>query len=284
MTVSGPIDAAPCRHEGAPAPYLVARTGDMLKSLSQHPEILAGYGLTVEEFHSAFPSAIEAVRGQMSASTSQRRDFLRKVLEHVVDTGLASVSVWPTYGQDTIYRLEVDDLGSVAIIQKGCPDGAHSSVSWEEPPWADETYLWWLCSSTSAHPGEHIVKGINRVRRRLLSDREGQLAGVIFHNELCGSPQRPCPKFGSAVIIDGVPVPPPCVYVMPERKPVEGDWNWNGRRNPKFPAVLARSFQIPKVEVDSFTGYVGFQSKASGDVRTRVTARFGLGLSSTYRS
>jgi hypothetical protein len=256
----------------------------MLKSLSQHPEILAGYGLTAEEFNSAFPSAIEAVRGQMSASTSQRRDFLRKVIEHVVDTGVATVTAWPTYGQDTIYRLEVDGLGSVAIIQKGCPDGAHSSVSWEEPSWADETYLWWLCSSTSAHPGEHIAKGINRVKRRLLSDRTGQLTGVIFHNELCGSPQRPCPKIASAVLIDGVQVPPPCVYVMPDREAADGDWNWNGRRSPKFPAVLARSFQISETEVDSFTGYVGFQSKANGDVRTRVTARFGLGLSSTYRS
>lgn len=220
----------------------------------------------------------------MSASTSNRRHFLASVLSHLVETGLASSLTSPSYGADTVYRLEVPGTGPIAIIQKGCPDGAHSSSRWTAPEWAQEVYLWWMCSSMKSHPGEHVVKGINRLRQRFESDPAWRLTGVIFHNELCGSVNRPCPKQSKAIEIAGRSVPPPCVYLVPESDEASSTLNWTGERKAVFPAILMRAFGIDDVEQPFFEGYVGFQRRNNADLRTSVTIRFGAGRSSTYRS
>lgn len=276
--------AAPCRHVGSPPTAVVERAAEAIKSLASHPEVLARYGISPKEFSSAFPAAIESVRGSMSASNSNRRQFLASVLNHVVDRGLATSVSAPVYGDDTVYRLGVPSIGTVAIIQKGCPDGAHSSVRWQAPDWAEETYLWWLCSSMKAHPGEHIMKGVNRLRGRFFSDASDTLSGVIFHNDLCGTPQRPCPKQAKSAFIDGQLVPAPCIYTMPERNSDEHAWNWNGSRQLKFPAVLLQAFGITTAEAELYTGFVGFQRKDNDTIRTAITTRYGAGRSSTFRS
>jgi len=264
---------------------VVARTVAAIKSLANHPEVLSQYGISPSEFTSALPSAIESVRGSMSASNADRRQFLFNVLTHIVDRGLATRVTKPDYGGDTVYRLDVPSAGAVAIIQKGCPDGAHSSLRWTVPDWAQETYLWWLCPSLKGHPGEHIVKGVNRLRRRFFADPQSRaLSGVIFHNDLCGTAQRPCPKQQLAAEIHGQLIPAPCVYTMPERQHDTTTWNWTGSRDLKFPAVLLQAFDIRAADAETFTGFVGFQRKANGTIRTTVTTRFGAGRSSTYRS
>lgn len=260
------------------------RTADAIKSLGTHPEVLARFGLSANEFNSALPAAIESVRGSMSASNSQRREFLKDLLSHLVERGLVSSVSEPTYGEDTIYRLVVPDVGDVAIIQKGCPDGAHSSLRWSVPPWAKETYLWWLCSSLGSHPGEHVAKGVNRLRKRFFSAEPGVLSGVIFHNELCGSPTRPCPKRELFAELGQRQVPAPCVYVMPERDSGASSWNWGDERRVLFPSILLQAFGIPERNIDSFVGFIGFQRKGDGGLRTNITTRFGAGRSTTARS
>ncbi|NEA30117.1 hypothetical protein [Streptomyces sp. SID13031] len=220
----------------------------------------------------------------MSASNAGRREYLAGVLGHLVDRGLVTNMSTPVYGDDTVYRLSVPNIGTVAIIQKGCPDGAHSSVRWTAPGWADETYLWWLCSSMKTHPGEHIAKGVNRLRQRFFSDAPDILSGVIFQNELCGSSVRPCPKRDRSVLIGTQRVPAPCIYTMPERANDASNWNWTGDRNLKFPAVLLAAFGISLSEAASFVGFVGFQRRDSGTLRTAITTRFGSGRSSTFRN
>lgn len=277
--------AAPCRHVGAPRTAVIDRAVAAIKSLANHPEVLAQYGISPSEFASALPSAIESARGSMSASNADRRQFLLGVLNHVVGRGLATSVSRPEYGEDTVYRLEVPSIGAVGIIQKGCPDGAHSSVRWTVPDWAQEAYLWWLCPSLKGHPGEHIAKGVNRLRGKFLAEPDSRpLSGVIFHNDLCGSPQRPCPKQTMAVEIDGRLLPAPCVYAMPERQNEGNGWNWVGGRQLKFPAVLLQAFDVMAADADTFTGFVGFQQKDNGVIRTSITTRFGAGRSSTYRS
>ena len=216
--------------------------------------------------------------------SSSRRQFLASLLDHLVDRGLVTNVTAPTYGEDTVYRVDVPDIGAVAIIQKGCPDGAHSSVNWSAPDWADETYLWWLCPSMKAHPGEHIAKGVNRLRQRFFSEAPDVLSGVIFHNELCGSSQRPCPKGERYATIAGQRVPAPCVYTMPERNPDTDSWNWNDNRKLKFPAVLLEAFNIRPSDSAAFVGFVGFQRRDNGALNTIITTRFGAGRSSSSRS
>lgn len=281
---TNPADAAPCRHAGAPLQAVVDRTARVVQELASHPGLLAEYGITAEEFDRALPQAIEAIRGKMSASNSTRREFLAKLLEHLLELGLATSLAVPEYGKDTVYRLEVPSIGSVAIIQKGCPDGAHSSTRWSIPDWATETYLWWLCPSMASHPGEHIVKGVNRIRKRFIDESGGVLSGIIFHNELCGTSLRPCPKISRNATIEGKTVPAPCIYSMPSRSGDGASWNWGGREKPKFPAILLSAFSIAENEAENFTGYVGFERRLNGALRTKVITRYGAGRSTTYRS
>lgn len=276
--------AAPCRHVGAPPPAVVERVSLVIRSLAQDESFLAKHGISPTEYHRALPAAVESLRGSMSASNSDRRQFLGQLFDHLVGVGLVTSVTTPAYGSDTVYRLAVPGVGSVAVIQKGCPDGAHSSVRWMVPDWADETYLWWLCSSTKSHPGEHISKGVNRLRQRFFSETPGVLDGIIFHNELCGGSARPCPKQSKSVNVGGRLTPPPCVYVMPRREGAAADWNWDGTRRLGFPAVLLRAFGIGMPDADSYVGYVGFQRRGNGNLRTTITSRFGAGRSTTFRN
>ena len=277
--------AAPCRHVGAPSDAVIDRTVEVLAALGDHPDVLARFGISSNEYTSALPAAIESLRGKMSASNSGRRAFLHRLLEHLVSRGVATSVVAPDYGEDTVYRVEVPSIGAVAIIQKGCPDGVHSSSKWKVPSWAVETYLWWVCPSLKAHPGEHIARGVNRLKAKFISeDGDDVLSGVIFHNETCGSALRPCPKQAMSISIDGEVVPPPCVYTMPARDSHGASWNWNGDREVKFPAVLLSAFGIRSEEADTYTGFVGFQRKSADSTRTVITTRYGPARTSSHRS
>jgi len=271
--------AAPCRHAGAPPADLVRRVIELVSGLSSDHKYLASQGLTADEYRLALPSAIETLRGSLAASNSARRKFLTSIFQAMTDRALIAGFEMPQYGDDTVYRLTIEQFGDVAIIQKGCPDGAHSSVRWSVPAWARESYLWWLCPSLAHEPGEHIVSGINRLRQRFFSETPGVLDRIIFHNELCGTAQRPCPKNDRALLLDDVSIPPPCIYVMPDRSADKAEWNWDGRLRRRFPEVLLRLFGIDDA---AYVGYVGFQRRGDA-TRTTVTSRFGTGRSTVFR-
>jgi hypothetical protein len=276
-------DAAPCRHAGAPPQTLVNSVVHLIRNLGSDEANLRRYGLSSEEYTAALPAAIETIRGSMSASSGTKRDFLESIFAAMHDAGALSAVQAPRYGDDTVYRLTVPDLGDVAVIQKGCPDGRHSSVAWAAPDWAQETYLWWVCNSTRFEPGDHIRRGINRLRQRFFSDAPDILDGVIFHSSLCGTAERRCPKTVGGIIVDGMAIPPPCIYIMPERNAQATEWNWNGTRLRRFPSVLLAAFGVPPASATVYTGYVGFQRRSSV-LRTGITARYGYGKSTTFRS
>lgn len=276
-------DITPCRHLGAPPEAIVDSVSRVIEGLARDSAYLATKGLSCEEYTQALPSAIEKMRGSQSASNAERRSFLASLFTKMQERGEVTRFEMPRYGDDTVYRLEVPTLGSVAIIQKGCPDGKHSSVSWSRPEWAKEAYLWWLCSSMAYQPGFHVWKGVNRLRQRFFSNAPDTIDGVIFHNELCGTPSRPCPKIGNAIEIDGKLVPPPCIYVMPEHADNGVEWNWDGRREVLFPRVLHAMFDIPDNQTSAYTGHVGFQRRGAV-IRTNVSCHFGPGRSMNHRS
>jgi hypothetical protein len=275
-------DAAPCRHAGVPPQVVVDSVVHLIRNLGSDEVNLRRYGLNAQEYTAALPTAIEAIRGSMSASGATKRSFLEGLFLTMRDAGILSAVQTPRYGDDTVYRLTVPDLGDVAVIQKGCPDGRHSSVAWAVPDWAQETYLWWVCNSTKSEPGEHIKGGINRLRKRFFSDAPDTLDGVIFHSSLCGTAGRLCPKTADGMNVDGVAVPPPCIYIMPERNAHASEWNWDGMRQRGFPSVLLAGFGVRLASVPTYTGYVGFQRR-SGALRTTITARYGYGKSTTFR-
>ncbi|MEV4124878.1 hypothetical protein [Nocardia sp. NPDC049707] len=275
--------AAPCQHAGAPPAGVVDSVTKLIQGLADDQAVLNKYGLTQDEYRVALPAAIEQLRGRQSASVSERKAFLFDLLQALADGGHVERVERPKYGSDTVYRLTVAGFGDVAIIQKGCPDGAHSSVRWKAPDWARETYLWWLCDSMRYQPGEHIDKGVKRLLGEFFGPRPDTLSGVIFHNHLCGTKQRPCPKSVFTLRVGTQDVPPPCVYVMPDRDDDASAWNWNGEVTRIFPSILLQAFGIAPAQVSQFTGHVGFQRR-HGAVRTTITSRFGSGRATTFRS
>lgn len=280
--------SAPCRHPGAPPEEIIRLVVGAVKAVAADQAFLQRRGLTPEDFELALPAAIQRIRGSAAASNADRRTFLVSIFKDLVSRKLISRFDTPDYGDDTIYRLYITGVGSVAIIQKGCPDGAHSSLNWSRPAWADEAYLWWLCDSLQYEPGEHVTKGVNRLRNRFFSHEYADaLDGVIFANATCGTTSRPCPKIGRAIVLEGEKVPPPCIWIMPERRALQAaqpaEWNWSGERVRRFPALLLSAFGIDAEEASLYTGHVGFQSGPRG-TRTTIASRFGAGRSTTYRS
>ncbi len=259
-----------------------------VRAMAIDTDFLHRHGLSTSDFELALPAAIERIRGSAAASNSDRRTFLKELFTWLESSRSISGFDTPQYGADTVYRLEVPTLGSIAIIQKGCPDGAHSSVNWTTPEWAHETYLWWLCDSLQYEPGEHIAKGVNRLRNRFFStDYSDAIDGIIFHNATCATAQRPCPKMHLSVEIEGRSVPPPCIWIMPKRENLEttlrSEWNWQGERVLQFPAVLLSAFGIESDGLDSYQGYVGFSRNDRG-TRSTIASRFGPGRSTMFRS
>ena len=278
----GVEQAAPCRHRGTPPEAVVAQVVKIIQAIGEDDNYLYSRGLSAEEFRLALPVAIEQMRGRSSANNKERRDFLALVLDHLVAAGAIIGYVPPRYGSETVYRLAVPDLGDVAIVQKGCPDGKHSSVAWTVPDWATETYLWWLCPSLKNDPGWHVSAGVKRLRAEFFSSRPDALDGVIFHNRTCGTDQRPCPKMSQAVVIGDTNVPPPCIWVLPKRS-LGTDHNWKGARALRFPSVLLSAFGVESHHAPLYTGYVGFRDSPSAR-RTTITSRFGPGKTTTSRS
>ena len=278
----GVEQAAPCRHRGAPPEGVVAQVVRLIQTIDEDDAYLNAYGLSPEEYRLALPVAIEQMRGRSSASNKERRDFLTLIFDHLVSSRAIDSYTVPDYGHETIYRLSIPDIGDVAVVQKGCPDGKHSSVAWSVPDWAVETYLWWLCPSLKNDPGWHVSAGLKRLRAEFFSPRPDAVDGVIFHNRTCGTDQRPCPKMCHAIRLGDVDVPPPCIWVLPERGNGP-DYNWDGARTLRFPAILLSAFGLESPLIPFYTGYVGFKGPPHSS-RTTIMARFGPGKTTTSRS
>lgn len=90
-------------------------------------------------------------------------------------------------------------------------------------------------------------------------------------------------KASFAVEVDGKSIPPPCLWIMPERVGYEAaersEFNWQGGRRLLFPGVLFSAFGIDPTLLQSYEGYVGFARRAryqnhySFAVRTRPLDR-----------
>lgn len=272
-------DSTPCRHRGAPSEDLVNQTINLIQNvLAKDVEYLNKNGISRDEFERSFSVAIERIRGSNAANNKERRSFACSVIEKLRDSGSVTSFDVPKYGKDSVYRLRLVNGKQVGIIQKGCPDGAHSSTNWTRPDWADELYLWWLCSGLTLQPGEHIWKGVSRVYNKVTSESKNQLDGIIFYNDLCGTPDRPCPKQ-----IEGHDnPPPPCIYVFPTIEEGKTRLNWRGETQREFPSIMLSSFGIPRDLASQYISYVGFNITPRG-VKTEITNRYGAAKSCTAR-
>lgn len=243
---------------------------------------LGDHGLSEDEFYNSglFRGAIERIRGQFSATMRDKRDFMRRVLNHMQDQGF--IADWVSAGEANRHDYSVHlPTGRVAVIElKGCLDGNNTNI-FERPPHAQEFILWSVCTNPGADPRHNAWSGIHTRLSAEIISRSQRVDGLDIWDMVCGTLGRPCPKLESDTtrftVVGPYRLPPPCIYLFPVTIP-------NPRNNPNPPAQSLGDVQILDALYQCFGGVpneinsVPFevQHRGAETVRTTRVVRNGL--------
>jgi hypothetical protein len=203
---------------------------------------LGDHGLSEDEFYNSglFRGAIERIRGQFSATMRDKRDFMRRVLNHMQDGGF--IADWVSAGEANRHDYSVHlPTGRVAVIElKGCLDGNNTNI-FERPPHAQELILWSVCTNPGADPRHNAWSGIHTRLSAEIISRSQRVDGLVIWDMVCGTLGRPCPKLESDparfTVVGPYRLPPPCIYLFPVTVP-------SPRNNPNPPAQSLGDVQI----------------------------------------
>lgn len=245
------------------------------ETLKTEAHKLDGYGLSEEEFYNSglFRGSIERIRGQFSATMGEKRNFVKQILNYMVDKGF--ISEWESAGGENRHDYSVQlKSGKIAIIElKGCLDGNNTNI-FERPPHAEEFIIWSVCTNTGADPRANAWSGIHtRLSAEIISRKE-LVDGVMIWDMVCGTLGRPCPKLkddsARATKVGQFTLPPPCIYLMPSTIP-------SPRNNPKPKPQKIENVEILKAFHDCFGGredeinFVEFEVEHQGSETMRKT-------------
>lgn len=200
----------------------IERFAEVLKT---NAHLLGDHGLDEKDFYNSglFRGAVERVRGQFSATTRGKREFVQHVLNHMEDGGFIA-------GWDLTENVNRNDYsirltsGRIAIIDlKGCLDGNNTNI-FERPSGADEFVIWSVCTNPGADPRRNTWSGIHTRLSADMISRNRQVDGLIVWDMVCGTIGRPCPKIASDAAprltdIGPFRVPPACIYLFPDTIP-----------------------------------------------------------------
>jgi hypothetical protein len=112
---------------------------------------------------------------------------------------------------------------------KGCLDGNNTTI-FQRPPNAEEFLIWSLCQNQGSDLRAGVWSGTHtRIGGKIIAENV-HVEALIVWDALCGGPGRPCPKIeeGRVIEVDGMMIPPPCIYLFPRTIP-------DPRNNPKPP-------------------------------------------------
>jgi hypothetical protein len=159
---------------------------------------LGNHDLSEDEFHNSglFRGAIERVRGQFSATMREKREFMRRVLNHMQDGGF--IADWMSAGDANRHDYSIHlPSGRVAVIElKGCLDGNNTNI-FERPPHAQEFILWSVCTNPGADPRHNVWSGIHTRLSAEIISRLQRVDGLVVWDMVCGTLGRPCPKLAA---------------------------------------------------------------------------------------
>lgn len=213
MTADSPI---PCK-ANADLRKQIESFADVLKTEAHK---LGAHGLDEKDFYHSglFRGAIERLRGQYSATMSEKREFVRHVLNYMQDQCV--IKEWQSAGESNRHDYVVDllDGRKAAIELKGCLDGNNTNI-FERPPHVQEFIIWSVCSSPGASPPHNAWSGIHTRLSAEIIARSQRVDGLVIWDWACGTTGRPCPKLNSGVAfrttIGPYELPPPCIYLFP---------------------------------------------------------------------
>ena len=272
------MSVIPCKQNKALRDKIL-EFAEVLKSSSH---TLGNHGLSEREFYDSglFRGAIERIRGQFSASMSEKRDFVRHILDHLCKTGFAVE--WQSAGEANRHDYAVKlNSGSTAVIElKGCLDGNNTNI-FERPPHAHEFVVWSVCTNPGADPRHNAWSGIHTRLGAEIIYRQQRVDGILIWDMVCGTIGRPCPKINNApervTEIGPYKLPPPCIYLLPATIPMP-------RNNPHPEPQKLTEVEFLSSMHDCFGGktaelnFVDFEVEHQGaeTVRTTKVARNGI--------
>lgn len=254
---------------------LRAKIEEFSETLRKEAHTLGNHGLTETEFYASglFRGSIERIRGQFSATMTEKRDFARQVLDYMGDKGF--ITSWKSAGEDNRHDYTlVLKSGKVAVIElKGCLDGNNTTI-YERPLHAQEFIIWSVCTNAAADPRHNAWSGIHTRLSADIIHRQQLVDGVIIWDMVCGTIGRPCPKLmndpDGFTEVGPYKLPPPCIYLFPGTIP-------SPRNNPHPPAQRLEDVEILAAFKDCFGGddheinYVDFQVDYRGKDLVRTT-------------
>lgn len=197
---------------------------------------IGDHGLSAEDFcrSGLFYSAVERLRGQRSASTREKYAFVAWALGRLQDAGLITRHEFTGAGDRHDFHVHMPDGKVCAFEAKGCLDGNNTTI-FQRPPNAEEFLIWSLCQNQGSDLRYGVWSATHTRLGASIMAENVHVDALIVWDALCGRPGRPCPKIaeGRGVEVDGVMIPPPCVYLFPRTIP-------DPRNNPT-PATLRLS-------------------------------------------
>jgi len=268
------LTSVPCTQNADLKPLIEA----VAESLRTTAHILGDHGLTEEDFYSSgvFRGAIERLRGQFSAAMSEKREFVRHVLNFMQDGGF--IADWDSAGESNRhdYLVVLNDGRKSAIELKGCLDGNNTNI-FERPPHANEFILWSVCTNQGADPQRNVWSGLHTRLSAEIIDKGQQVDGLVVWDYVCGSLARPCPKLKAGYKTTKVAshaLPPPCLYLFPSTVP-------SPRNNPKPTphqladvGILAAFHEAFGQGSDEYVNSVEIEVMHQGSETARSTAVF----------
>lgn len=257
---------------------------DVLKA---EAHTLGTHGLGKGEFYASglFRGAIERIRGQFAATMSEKREFVRNVLDHLV--AQSHIVEWESAGESNRHDYTVGlRSGHTAVIElKGCLDGNNTTI-YERPAHAEEFVIWSVCTNASADPRHNVWSGIHTRLSADIIERKQQVDGLIVWDAMCGSVGRPCPKVlhgrgpgggpGRLTQVGDLWLPPPCLYVFAATVP-------SPRNNPHPPVQKLDGIELLHAFHQCFMGHddevnyvdIAVAHQGSDTVRTTTVRRGG---------
>ncbi|MDP2949473.1 MAG: hypothetical protein Q8P22_08035 [Chloroflexota bacterium] len=249
-------------------------TIDLLRSLdAKHPEVLLAEGLSPPDYHGklVLRSAVESIRGSyIASSTTGRHSMVGRTLEQMKEAGMIEDFQYEgrTRRHDFTVIMEPNRARMAAVEVKG-GEGNSINIS-QRPMWATEFVVWCHLDGAivnqPAHGAASIVFG--RLASEMVSGRK-QVDALIIKDSFCGTPARPCPKFGGRDDL-GFETPP-CIFLFPRRIPAQDDPEPPVHDNTtlKFPFHMLHLFGVPPAEHDRHIYKVAIRVFADQNGRPR---------------
>jgi hypothetical protein len=247
------VSILPCSHD-ASALAQIEPTIHLLQNLDgEHSDVLRSAGVMPEDYHPKriFRSAVETIRGSYIASSlTQRHDMVENVLAALKQQSRIADFQRTGRGVRHDFTVILTDRPRVAAALDVKGGEGNSINITERPPWAQEFILWChLDGSIKNQPSQGVHSIIvNRIAGELL--RRGKVVdAILFKDQLCGSPLRPCPKYSHSLANERIA---PDIFLMPRERPTP--------QQPRPQTHTLDSLYLPLMILDLFG--VGPKSRA----------------------